>query len=119
MRYFAALAVVLCHVNPYFLSNLWQRDAISCRYVGMSFFYLVHDVLYFLASEHGWLSADGKPGALGDLAGQARKRQMMPRISSRGRTHSARVAARALCAPAIRRLPGTWRRDRPGPVRGP
>ena len=41
LRYFAALAVVLCHVNPYFLSNLWQRDTISYGYVGVSFFYLL------------------------------------------------------------------------------
>ena len=29
--------------------------------------YLVHDVLSFLVSEHGWLSADGQPGGVGDL----------------------------------------------------
>jgi len=41
LRFFAALAVVLCHVNPYFLSNLWQRDTISYGYVGVSFFFLL------------------------------------------------------------------------------
>jgi peptidoglycan/LPS O-acetylase OafA/YrhL len=29
--------------------------------------YLVHDELNLLVSEHGWLSADGKPGGVGDL----------------------------------------------------
>src|SRR5580658_9361569 len=32
---------MLCHVNLYFLSNLWQRDTISYGYVGVSFFYLL------------------------------------------------------------------------------
>ncbi len=41
LRYFAALAVLLTHVNPYFLSNRWQQVALSYGYIGVSFFFLL------------------------------------------------------------------------------
>jgi peptidoglycan/LPS O-acetylase OafA/YrhL len=41
LRYPAALAVLLTHVNPYFLSNRWQQVAFSYGYGGVSFFFLL------------------------------------------------------------------------------
>jgi peptidoglycan/LPS O-acetylase OafA/YrhL len=41
LRYFAAAAVVVTHVNPFFLTSLLQREATAYWYVGVSFFFML------------------------------------------------------------------------------
>ena len=41
LRYFAAAAVVVTHVNPFFLTSALQREATAYWYVGVSFFFML------------------------------------------------------------------------------
>jgi peptidoglycan/LPS O-acetylase OafA/YrhL len=41
LRYLGAAAVVVTHVNPYFLTSLWLRAATAYWYVGVSFFFVL------------------------------------------------------------------------------
>ncbi len=41
LRYLAAAAVVVTHVNPYFLTSRWQLAATAYWYVGVSFFFVL------------------------------------------------------------------------------
>ena len=41
LRYFAAAAVVVTHVNPFFLTSALQREATEYWYVGVSFFFML------------------------------------------------------------------------------
>jgi peptidoglycan/LPS O-acetylase OafA/YrhL len=41
LRYLAAAAVVITHVNPYFIGSPWLKANMAYWYVGVSFFYLL------------------------------------------------------------------------------
>jgi peptidoglycan/LPS O-acetylase OafA/YrhL len=59
MRFFAALAVVLCHVGATFNHNRWVTTATSYGYIGVSFFFLLSGFVLTWSAGH----RDRQPGA--------------------------------------------------------
>jgi peptidoglycan/LPS O-acetylase OafA/YrhL len=55
LRYFAAAAVVVTHVNPFFLTSALQREATAYWYVGVSFFFMLSG--FVLTWSCSWQSA--------------------------------------------------------------
>jgi peptidoglycan/LPS O-acetylase OafA/YrhL len=55
LRYFAAAAVVVTHVNPFFLTSELQREASAYWYVGVSFFFMLSG--FVLTWSCSWQSA--------------------------------------------------------------
>ena len=55
LRYYAAAAVVVTHVNPFFLTSALQREATAYWYVGVSFFFMLSG--FVLTWSCSWQSA--------------------------------------------------------------